>query len=210
VNPVTKTHLKYVHDKRPGSVGNSVVAVQRSSLEATAKVATTVLFESCSRWLLDGIVSSSGHAYSWRWCLLETSIKASVILTTGDHWCIVTRLDRVESSIQATVESRLEVIHQHLIIFLCLLYLFRILVEEQVHLHIPLWSVLDLTPHLQHDLGQNVVQHANSLAPLVVGGDGHVNIAKWRVSASERNGWDVDVGSLEKGLVVYPRVGHDQ
>lgn len=79
---------------------------------------------------MDCIESTGGHAYSGCCCLFETSIKATISLLTRDHWSIITRLDGVESSIQATIESSLEVVAYHLIIFLCLLYLFRILVEE--------------------------------------------------------------------------------
>lgn len=52
------------------------------------------------------------------------------------HWSIITRLDGVESSIQATIESSLEVVAYHLIIFLCLLYLFRIPTQECTSKHI--------------------------------------------------------------------------
>ncbi len=64
--------------------------------------------------------------------------------------------------------------------------------------------------HLEHHARQQVVQHADGVLALVVGGDGDVDVRQRRVGVAERDGGDVDVRRLADGLVVGARVRQDQ
>ena len=65
-------------------------------------------------------------------------------------------------------------------------------------------------PYLEHHAGQEVVQHADGVLALVVGGDGDVHVGQGGVSVAEGDGGDVHVAGLLDGLVVRARVRQHQ
>ena len=68
----------------------------------------------------------------------------------------------------------------------------------------------DSAPHLQNHPGQEPVQAANAVPPLVVCWDADIDVSHGRVSVTEGNGRDVPQSRLLDGLVVGPWVGEDE
>merc|ERR1712039_467661 len=95
-------------------------------------------------------------------------------------------------------------------LFLILLNLFRITVEEEIRHDLP-WVVPGDGSSQTKDLtGQQPPHKTNGLLTLVVTWNGNVHIDHWRVSIGKSNDRDVHIGSFSHWLMIGTWVSHHQ
>jgi hypothetical protein len=90
---------------------------------------------------------------------------------------------------------------------LILLSFLRVTVEEHINHDIPGGVVLESTTETENLAGQEPVDQTKSMLTLVVSGDGNINELQKRVSVSERDDRDVDIGRFLDSLRIRTRVG---
>ena len=93
---------------------------------------------------------------------------------------------------------------------LSLLELLGVAVEEEVDHDVPGVGGGDGAAHLEHHAREEVVEAADGVLGLVVGGDGDVDELERGVGVAERDGGEVHVRGLGDGLVIGPGVGEHE
>jgi len=96
------------------------------------------------------------------------------------------------------------------VLFLLLLLLIRVTIEEEIDHDVPRLFALELALDAKDFAGKKPVHQTDGGAALVVAGDGNIDVAERTVSAAKSNDGEVAVGSLSNSLVVHARVSHDE